>query len=359
MQCGVRARCSGLWASPRHRSAAHRAGLAPHSVPSAHPEPTRASVWPTCRIWTPSVQAIAQLYSGPMNRAAQPGQTNQPLEIAYGPRLNPLLPVEVLSRADVRRRAGRAELASRQRAHFHQLVLCCSGEGFHHVDFEQIKMQPGDLLHIHPGQVQEFQFDPHFDAHMVLYRSDLHRTFIPGQEWFPGNDLPTRWNLSPENYDVARNSIEELRDEQELFDGSPAYTLLLESLLAAFLARLHLLVGTPASATQLPAAYVGFRRYVEEHLLSRPTVTACAAALGYSTRTLDRACIEAVGQTAKHVLDERIAFEVRRLLTHTDSTITRIAGLFGFVDASGFSKFVQRHLGASPTDVRRDFLAAT
>lgn len=278
--------------------------------------------------------------------------TERPLDLSFSPSRHPLLPVEVLSRAQVRERAGPAEMRSRQRADFHILIVCFNGEGIHHVDFEPVKMEPGTLLHIHPGQVQEFQFEPDFDAHMIVYRRDLHRTFIPGQVWFPGSDVATRWNLLPKNYDPARDSIRELRLEQDRFDGSPASVVLMESLLAAFLARLHLLVHTPAPATQLPEAYVSFRRYLEEHLRSRPTVTACARALGYSTRTLDRACQEAVGQTAKVVLDERIAFEIRRLLTHTDFTITRIGSAFGFADASSFSKFVQRHLGASPTDVR-------
>lgn len=289
-----------------------------------------------------------------MAKSTGSGVTERPLDLAFRPSLHPLLPLEVLSRGEVRQRAGAAEMRSRQRAHFHILVVCFNGEGVHHVDFEPVKMEPGTLLHIHPGQVQEYQFEPDFDAHMIVYRPDLHRTFIPGQEWFPGSDVATRWNLLANNCDLARDSVQELRDEQARFDGTPANIVLMESLLAAFLARLHLLVHLPAPATQLPESYVSFRGYLEEHLRSRPTVTACASALGYSTRTLDRACQEAVGQTAKVVLDERIAFEIRRLLTHTDVTITRIGSAFGFADASSFSKFVQRHLGASPTAVRND-----
>ena len=294
-----------------------------------------------------------------MEKTARRGANDRPLDIGFQPSQHPLLPVEVLSRAEMRRRAGPTELGSRQRAHFHQLIVCSGGHGVHHVDFEPIKMQTGTVLHIHPGQVQEFRFEPDFDAHMVIYRPDLHRTFLPGQEWFPGSDIPTRWTLRSDQCDVVDRSIDELRVEQEHFDGSPAYVVLMESLLAAFLARMHLLVGTPASTAQLPVAYISFRRHLEEHLRSRPTITACAASLGYSTRTLDRACQEAVGQTAKEVLDDRIAFEIRRFLTHTDVSITRIGATFHFADASSFSKFVQRHLGASPTAIRDASTSAT
>lgn len=276
----------------------------------------------------------------------------RPLDVPFRSSLDPRLPIEVLNRSDLKGRAGPFELRRRQRAQFHQLILCTGGVGVHHVDFEPIEMRTGTLIHIHPGQVQEFHFDSEFDAVMVVYRPDLERTFIPGQEWFPGSDVSTRWALAPEHLERTRTSIEELRTLQDRFDGSPAYVVLVESLLSALLARIELLGGSPSSTEQLSTTYLDYRRYLEEHLRSRPTVTACADQLGYSTRTLDRACQAAVGQTAKEVLGERVALEIRRLLTHTDIPIARVGSMFDFAEASSFSKFVHRHLGASPTEVR-------
>lgn len=279
-------------------------------------------------------------------------QSSGPIDVGFNPSGHPRLPLEVVSRSDIRRRTRAEAPGTRQRTNFHQIVVCYEGHGVHHVDFQPIEMTPGTLLRIHPGQVQWFQFEPEFEAHMVVYRPDLHRTFIPGHEWFPGSDVPTKWNLRPDHCDIARDAIQELREEQDKFDGSPAYVVLLESLLAAFLARVQLLIGEPVLPTKLPEPYIRFRRFIEDHLRDRPTITICAEDLGYSTRTLDRACQSAVGKTAKQVLDERIVFEIRRLITHTDLPVTQIGAAFGFVDASAFSKFVQRHLGDSPTRVR-------
>lgn len=276
-----------------------------------------------------------------------------PLDIDFSPITHPRLPVEVVTRSEMRTRVSAEELSSRQRMTFHQLILCFSGEGTHYVDFEPIPMRPGTLLHVHPGQVQEFRFEPEFDAHLVVYRPDLHRTFIPGQEWFPGSDVATLWQLSDDDLDRAESSVRELRAEQDAFDGSPAYVVLLESLLTTVLARLYLIVGEP-TPTRLPQPFIDFRHYLEQHLRARPTVRMCASELGYSTRTLDRACQAAVGRTAKQVLDDRIAFEVKRLLTHTEVSVARIGAAFGFVDASSFSKFVRRQFGVSPTALREN-----
>ena len=102
----------------------------------------------------------------------------------------------------------------------------------------------------------------------------------------------------------------------------------------------------------MPQTYLRYREYIEQHFHHRPTVGSCAKELGYSTRTLDRACQVAVGRSAKTVLDERVAIEIKRLLTLTDAPINRIAAAFEFDDPSSFAKYVHRHLGDSPTQIR-------
>ena len=77
------------------------------------------------------------------------------------------------------------------------------------------------------------------------------------------------------------------------------------------------------------------------------------ASLAYDPAyNLDRACQQVTRQTAKAVVDERVALEIRRVLTHSDWATARVASAFGFTDPSNFSKFVKRHLGALPGEVR-------
>ena len=83
----------------------------------------------------------------------------------------------------------------------------------------------------------------------------------------------------------------------------------------------------------------------------------CAKEIGYSTRTLDRACQQAVGHTAKEVLNRRVALEIRRLLSGTDISVAQAGSALGFTEASSFAKFVRRHLGASPTELREQATA--
>ena len=275
-----------------------------------------------------------------------------PPDVGFRPHPHPLLPVEVIRRSEIRERADPEILRARHRHNFHQLIVCGSGYGVHHVDLEPIEMRPRRVLHIHPGQLHEYQFEPDFDAHVVVFRDGLERATIPGHEWFPGSGVTVMWDLSVDDFAPIRSAVRSLRQEQSRFDASVASVMLMESLLAVLLARIHQHTGESSDMSALPEAYVRYCAFIEQHFRDRPTVGWCAKQLGYSTRTLDRASHAVVGRSAKTVLDERTALDINRLLTHTEVAINRIGAAFGFTDPSSFSKFVNRHLGHSPSSIR-------
>ena len=276
-----------------------------------------------------------------------------PVEVEYWPHAaHRGLPFEVLHRSElVGRSAG---LSQRQRVGFHQLIVCTEGAGTHWVDFEPHSISTGAVLRIHPGQVQRFVPEPAFEALMVVWPFESHPATVGGSLWYPGGTIPTRWHLDAHTLARVVGWIDELRDEQDRFDGSRQRARLMGVLLHAFLIRLAIEIpDSEPDVSHLPPAYLRFRELLETRLAERPSVTEIAHELGYSTRTVDRACQEVTGRTAKRLLDERVALEIRRLLTHTARPVAHIGADFGFTDPSNFSKFVKRHLGGSPGDIRR------
>ena len=304
-------------------------------------------------------RSLAKLRMPNLGSAARPDSTSvvtRPVDVKYAPPARyEQVPYEVLERADIIDRKSDDELDLRQRSGFHQLVLCTSGHGSHDVDFDCVPCSPGTLIRIHPGQVQRFAPEPHFDAHMLVWPEESHRTAPDAAPWYPGSDVSTVWQLEAAQANRIRTWLGELRAEQQDFDGSPPHGALLQSLLTTMLLRLEIeLPQGPASPASLPDAYLAYRKSIETHLYDRPSVGTLAAVVGYSTRTLDRACDEVSGQTARQVLDRRIGLELRRLLTHTEWPIKQVAATLGFDDASNFSKFFKRHTGATPAALRNN-----
>jgi len=68
-----------------------------------------------------------------------------------------------------------------------------------------------------------------------------------------------------------------------------------------------------------------------------------------AARTLNRACIDESGHTAKELIDTRITLEAKRLLTCTHLPIATIARNLGFSEPTNFGKcFAGVAAGCSP-----------
>jgi AraC-like DNA-binding protein len=74
--------------------------------------------------------------------------------------------------------------------------------------------------------------------------------------------------------------------------------------------------------------------------------------LGYTVKTLTRACMAATGQPVKHVIDARVALEVQRFPAHTDEPVATVARRLSFPDPTNFRNFFTRHIGTGPGTFR-------
>lgn len=274
------------------------------------------------------------------------GQSGVP-SVAFASRIHEHVPVEVIDRRTLLSRVGADRLATPQRPLFGSLVLMHSATGSHTVDFAEIEARPGRMIQIRPGQVQAWNTEADFDATVILAKADtpsLH-------PWFPGDepyaDLDTRQRSTTEAI------IDELRRLQTGFDDRPSTIRLMQALSEALVAMFDRAHGGLGRRHQ-PEVYVAFRRAVESDLTQIHDVTAYARRLGYSPRTITRACQIATGRTAKGVLTERLVLEAKRLLVHTAAPASTISGRLGFSEPTNFTKFFARHTGQTPSAFRRE-----
>lgn len=94
--------------------------------------------------------------------------------------------------------------------------------------------------------------------------------------------------------------------------------------------------------------YARFRAELERSYATTRRAADYAHRLGYTVKTLTRACTAATGQPVKHVIDGRVALEGRRLLAHTDEPVATIARRVRFPEPTNFGKFFTRHTGVTP-----------
>ena len=107
----------------------------------------------------------------------------------------------------------------------------------------------------------------------------------------------------------------------------------------------------PDGARRLAARYTVL---VERDLTMGRDVADYAAALGVTPTHLTRACRAACGRTAHELLQDRLLFEARCLLSDTTLPVKDIAGRLGFGSAAYFTRAFHYQTGQTPSAFRRE-----
>lgn len=264
----------------------------------------------------------------------------------FDSRLHARLPVEVIERNELLARANPANLSSPQRPSFYLLLLMRSNRGSHTVDFTEIPANPRRLIQIRPGQIQVFNTSMDFDATLVLSQPAVTST----RPWFPGH--VSYRDLDNGAMKTAETIVDALRHQQTRYEGDQPTGRVMIALFDALVALFDQ-AHAETKDTHLPEVYVAFRNAIETDLTHRHDVVGYARHLGYSARTITRACQQATGQTAKRILTDRLVLEAKRLLVHTDTPAAAISAQLGFSEPTNFTKFFTRNTAQTPSAFRQ------
>lgn len=266
--------------------------------------------------------------------------------------------LETVTLGEVRERGSARHLAAYQRLEFHFFLLYTAGRGFHTVDFDRLPVEPGTLVIVKAGSVHRFELNDSLDGRLLVARPEI----VAAEQVIPrGQAAPWRWpswvRLSP----CAAEEFLHICDQVHADIGREAPQLS-RSMLARLRLHTWLLLLQMACDEQFPPAtdlgrapdlVATFESLLDEHLKDRWTVGDYARKLGYSERTLTRACLSCRGLTAKCILDSKILLEIKRRLVQRNDGLAAIAYDLGFSEPSGMIQFFKRLEGVSPSAFRR------
>ncbi|MGW1675330.1 AraC family transcriptional regulator [Streptomyces sp. NPDC002324] len=252
-----------------------------------------------------------------------------------------------------RRRGRRPDLV--HRVDFHTLTLVTEGSGEHAIDFVTYPCRPGTLLWVRPGQVQSFVRPGTANGTLLLFTAAFppHTSSADRlvDEWY--GSACRQLGASP-TYAVLSTLMGQIRAEY----GRPAQSVsaeILQLLLATVLLQIDRLPHPDSGAGPQAGGevYARFRAELERSYATTRRAADYAHHLGYTVKTLTRACVAATGQPVKPVIDGRVALEAQRLLAHTDEPVATIARRLGFPEPTNFGKFFTRHTGVTPGAFRQ------
>lgn len=260
--------------------------------------------------------------------------------------IHPALPVESVGLADLTERMARSGYDRPVRVDFPMLLVVTAGVLTPRVDMAAVKLRRSGVLIVQPGQILELGgATGRLDGVVLMGRRDLPMA----DAWSDGTARVGSF-ADPE-LAVVVALADAVGAEQARFEADEISIGVMIDLFSACLGYAARVVS-PGPTENMPEAYLAFRDAIESGLGTSRDARDHIRRTGYSERTVIRACQQARGLTAKGVLDDRIMLEARRLLLHTDSSISAIAARLGFHDPSNFNKFFARLDGAMPSTFR-------
>lgn len=166
--------------------------------------------------------------------------------------------------------------------------------------------------------------------------------------------------LSVYDFEKCRTDLLRLRarhtEHGHLFHDEMLGHLLLAHALDLFdiHARSHASMQVPERAAQILRRFIEML-YTGEYIRHR-NIGYYASALCITPHYLTEICKNVSGEPASYWIDRFTIYEVMRLLRQKELSLTEIAERLNFSTLSYFSRYVQKHIGLSPTSYRTQTL---
>jgi len=283
--------------------------------------------------------------------------------IGFRPPVDVRLTVEVMSIAELRKRAPAEHFLKLQRADFYRLMGVESGRSAPMVDFSTYPAQRLDWLLIRPGQVMRYDFSTEWTGWLLVFRPD--GLFSQGRNYQTDearlmrhvDDLTCQHSLNRDQHGWMDHSLRQMQHDGELTADVSLRNEILRLQLAGMLLRLSIWQEARTAPVQTNVSkatdFKRFQQRIEADFSQHHDVRHYADALGMSEKSLGRLCLAATGVSAKAWITQRLCLEAKRLLAHTSMTAQTIGAELGYEDASNFVKFFRRETGLTPLAFRR------
>lgn len=239
---------------------------------------------------------------------------------------------------------------------FHLLLYICEGDGEHTIDGQTYQVAPPQLYFLTPGQVHGWNLSADAKGYLLFFDAAFFQARYPRRlfdyPFFQLNRITSLLTLMPNEvmlptlFEWAYQDFSHPHDRQ---------TEMFASLLHLLLERASQLYGvtTPACQHNRSNLVRRFAELLDTQFAHQKTCAGYARQLGVTPNYLNHCCRQQMGKTASQLIRDRILAEIGRLLLNTDLSIKAVSFAVGFSDTAYFSRFVHKHKGQTPQQLRK------
>lgn len=244
---------------------------------------------------------------------------------------------------------------------FFEVLYLLKGSGLHVIDGNKYEIKPPCVFFMSPGQAHKLELSLDIEGYIFIFTSDFYQLNRSNQNSLI--EFPFFYTIHQDNPPLLLSSENDIRFLELLFRQSMAeINQSGESSLEVLRSILDLILTTCAARYQVDGNLLHngkgqiivkrFYHLVEENFQKNLLMSDYARLIGVTPNHLTQTVRQLTGKTSSQVIKAKQLHEIKRLLFHTNLTVSEIANQLHFEDQSYFTKFFKRETGLTPIQYR-------
>lgn len=251
-------------------------------------------------------------------------------------------------------------------SHKHDFFLCVlftKGSGIHEIDFDSYEVGPGSVFFLKPGQTHSWKFNSTPEGYIFFHTQDFYEFHFSNSKLsqFPfyfSHTNPPFLRLSVEDTNAIATRFKEINTEYYMqlpYKEQKIANLI--NLVYMDLARRYSTVENTREISSVAylQALETLEKSIDIHFKEEKSASFYASQLHISPKHLNRITKNTIDKTTTEVIIERVMLEAKRLIVHTDRSLSSISEMLGYDDYAYFSKVFKMKSGMTPYDFKKKY----
>lgn len=244
---------------------------------------------------------------------------------------------------------------------FFEILYLLKGSGYHVIDSNKYEIKPPCVFFLSPGQAHKLELSNDIEGYIFIFTADFYLLNRSNQNSLI--EFPFFYTIQQDNPPLLLENESDIRFLENLFRQSIAeisrpgdYSLeMLRSILDLILTTCTARYQVSENVLNKGKGQILVKRFfhlVEENHQKNLSLSDYSGMIGVTPNHLTQTVKLLTGKTSSQIIKAKQLLEIKRLLVHTNLSVSEIANHLNFDDQSYFTKFFKRETGLTPVQYR-------
>jgi len=246
---------------------------------------------------------------------------------------------------------------------FFEVLYLLKGSGFHVIDGNKYEIKPPCVFFMSPGQAHKLELSNDIEGYIFIFTADFYLLNRSNQNSLI--EFPFFYTIHQDNPPLPLENESDVRFLESLFRQSITETgqtgdytpEMLRSILDLILTTCAARYRVTANMLNKGKGQILVKRFfhlLEENHHKNLSLSDYSGMIGVTPNHLTQTVKLLTGKTSSQIIKAKQLMEIKRLLVHTNLSVSEIANQLNFEDQSYFTKFFKRETGTTPIQYRAE-----